>query len=67
MKSNHNNLVRFAFVGPYFRQTAQTEFEVIRPSDFVQTVLDRCLEKHGIKIMFGRWLVTTGIVVDQLI
>jgi glycogen(starch) synthase len=51
---------RFAFVGPYFKETAQTEFESIRPSEFVQTILDRCWEKHGIKIVFGRWLVTTG-------
>jgi glycogen(starch) synthase len=53
---------RFAFVGPYFKKSALTEFDQsIRPSHFVQGVMDRCWERHGIKIYFGRWLVTAGI------
>jgi glycogen(starch) synthase len=59
-------ILRFAFVGPYFKRTAMTEFDQsIRPSHFVQGVMDRCWERHGIKIYFGRWLVTAGMLVHE--
>jgi hypothetical protein len=27
--------------------------------------MDRCWERHGIKIYFGRWLVTAGMLVHE--
>eukprot|EP01127_Copromyxa_protea_P006892 TRINITY_DN16832_c0_g1_i1.p1 TRINITY_DN16832_c0_g1~~TRINITY_DN16832_c0_g1_i1.p1 ORF type:complete len:647 (-),score=112.99 TRINITY_DN16832_c0_g1_i1:80-2020(-) len=48
---------RFAFIGPYAPKSAATEFEQIRPSPFVASVIDQVYNKHGIKVHFGRWLV----------
>jgi len=48
---------RFAFVGPYYQKAAAFEFEQIKPSDFVASVIEQLSLKHQIKVHFGRWLV----------
>uniref|UniRef100_A0A6B2KZL5 Glycogen [starch] synthase n=1 Tax=Arcella intermedia TaxID=1963864 RepID=A0A6B2KZL5_9EUKA len=48
---------RYALIGPYYKKTAATEFEPMRPSPMIQTVLEQMEEKHSIKVHFGRWLI----------